>query len=119
MGREFEISNDLAKGLGGRIEHGFAAEFTSVVVAFHLSERERQASWSMAARRMRRPRRLKTNASVTPGSGAGLPDQIERPAAMRADPDSLRARPNERATLTTGPDVLGNLLSPSHRTDAL
>ena len=116
-GREFQISNDLARGLGGRIEHGFAAEFTSVVVSFHLSERERQASWSMATRRMRPPRRLKTNASVTPGSG--LSDQVARPAAMRADPNSLRTRPNQRGALGTGPDALGNLLSPSHHTDAL
>jgi len=43
LAREFRISSDLAKGLGGRIEHGFAAEFTSVVLSFHLSERERQA----------------------------------------------------------------------------
>jgi len=43
LGRELQISSDLAKGLGGRIEHGFAAEFTSVVLSFHLSERERQA----------------------------------------------------------------------------
>jgi len=78
------------------------------VVSFHLSERERQASWSMATRRMRPPRRLKTNASVTPGSG--LSDQVERP---------LRTRPNQRGALGTGPDALGNLLSPSHHTDAL
>ncbi|MDE5445364.1 sensor histidine kinase [Bradyrhizobium sp. CSA207] len=119
LGRELQISNDLAKGLGGRIEHGFAAEFTSVVLSFHLSERERQASWSMATRRMRSPRSLKFRSSGTSGADSGLSDQIEPPAAIRTDPNSSAARPNEPASLGRGPDVLGNLLSPSHRMDAL
>jgi two-component sensor histidine kinase len=119
LGREFQISNDLAKGLGGRIEHGFAAEFTSVVVSFHLSERERQASWSMATRRMRSPRLLKFRSSVTAGSDSGLSDQIEPPAAMRTHPNASAARPNEPASLSKGADILGNLLSPSHRMEAL
>jgi two-component sensor histidine kinase len=118
LGRELRISNDLAKGLGGRIEHGFAAEFTSVVISFHLSERERQASWSMATRRMRSPRPL-TARSVTPGSDSGLSDQVQPPAAMRTDPNSSAARPNEQSSLSRGSDVLGELLSPSHRMDAL
>ncbi|WFU23002.1 sensor histidine kinase [Bradyrhizobium sp. CB1717] len=118
-GRERQISSDLARGLGGRIEHGLAAEFTSVVLSFHLSERERQASWSMATRRMRSQRPLKVRSSVTPGSGSGLSDQVERRGAIGADPNLLRVHPNELATLRKGSDVLGELLSPSHRMDAL
>jgi hypothetical protein len=118
-GRELQISSDLAKGLGGRIEHGFAAEFTSVVLSFHLSEREQRASWSMATRRIRSPRPLRARSSVTPGSSSGLSDQVGRQAAIEADPNLLRARPNEPAPLCKGSDILGELLSPSHRMDAL
>ncbi|MDH2384541.1 sensor histidine kinase [Bradyrhizobium sp. CER78] len=119
LARELQISSDLARGLGGRIEHGFAAEFTSVVFSFLLSERERQANWSMAARRMRSQRPRKAKSSGTPGSGFGLSDQVERPRAIGADPKMLRAYPNEPAPPSKGSDVLGDLLSPSHRMDAL
>lgn len=118
-GRELQISSDLAKGLGGRIEHGFAAEFTSVVLSFHLSEREQRASWSMATRRIRSPRPLRARSSVTLGSGSGLSDQVGRQAVIEADPNLSRAHPNEQAPLCKGSDVLGELLSPSHRMDAL
>jgi two-component sensor histidine kinase len=118
-GREFQISNDLAKGLGGRVEHGFAAEFTSVVLSFHLSERERQANWSMATRRMRSPRPLKARSTVTPGSGSFPSDPAGHPAAIGADPSSSQTHPNEPASFRKGSDVLGELLSPSHRMDAL
>jgi len=118
-GRELLISNALAKELGGRIEHGYAAEFTSVVLSFHLSERERQASWSMATRRMRSPRALKSRSSATARADTSLSDQIEPPAAMRADPNSSPVPPNEPASPRRSPDVLGHLLSPSHHMDAL
>ncbi|MDI3567514.1 sensor histidine kinase [Bradyrhizobium sp. Arg816] len=118
LGREFQISSDLAKGLGGRIEHGFAAEFTSVVLSFHVSERERQANRSMATRRMRSPRPLKARSSGAPGAGSSLSDQVERPAAIGADSSLSRAHPNDLVSLRKGPDVLGELLSPSHRMDA-
>jgi two-component sensor histidine kinase len=104
LGPSFQVSHELAKGLGGRIEHGFAAEFTSVVLSFHLSERERQANWSMATRRMRSPRPLKARSCVTDRAAIG--------------PKSLPAHPNELASLRKGTDVLGELLSPSHHMDA-
>lgn len=116
LGRKLQ---DLAKGLGGRIEHGFAAEFTSVVLSFHLSEREQRASWSMATRRIRSPRPLRGRSSMTPGSGSGPSEQVERSAAMETDPNLVRAHPNAQASFCKGSDVLGELLSPSHRMDAL
>jgi two-component sensor histidine kinase len=119
LGRELQISSDLTKGLGGRIEHGFAAEFTSVVLSFPLSEREQRANWSMAKRRIRSPRPLRARSSVTTGSGSGLSHQVGRPAAIETDPNLLRAHPNEQTPLCKGSDVLGELLSPSHRMDAL
>lgn len=89
-GRELRISSELAKELGGRIEHGFGAEFTSVVLSFPLTERERQANWTMSTRRMRSPRRPK----VSPMHGGELESRCR------------------------GLDVLGELLSPSHHVDA-
>ena len=116
LGREPQIGNDLAKGLGGRIEHGFGAEFTSVVLSFRLNERERQASWSMATRRMRSPRRLRARSTVTPGSGCDSSDQV---AAGGPDSNLLRAHSNDLASLSRGSDVLGELLSPSNSMGAL
>ncbi|MBC9883100.1 sensor histidine kinase [Bradyrhizobium sp. INPA01-394B] len=51
--RKLRIARDIARALGGRIEQGFGAEFTSVVVSFPLTERERDANWSIATRQMR------------------------------------------------------------------
>lgn len=89
--RELRIGNDLAKALGGRVEHGFGAEFTSVVLSFPLTERERQANWAMATRRLRSPRRP----AVPAVHEAELPSRYQG-----------------------GADALGELLSPSHRMDA-
>nr|WP_228747938.1 sensor histidine kinase [Bradyrhizobium sp. BR 10289] len=61
--RELRIARDIARALGGRIEHGFGAEFTSIVVSFPLTERERRANWSIATRQMRAPRRTRSPAS--------------------------------------------------------
>lgn len=90
-GRELRISNDLAKGLGGRVEHGYGAEFTSVVLSFPLTERERQANWAMATRRMRPSRRPKLS-------------------------PMLRSEPASSGQM---PDALGELLSPRHHRDVL
>lgn len=114
--RELEISSDIARGLGGRIEHGFAADYTSVVLSFYLSEREQRANWSMARRHIRSPRQLKARSSSALGSGPT--EQAGRAAAVGTDPDVLRPRPNEQAPLCKGADVLGELLSPSQPMDA-
>lgn len=90
-GRELRISNDLARALGGRVEQGFGAEFTSVVLSFPLTERERQANWAVATRRLRSPRRP----TVPAVHEAELPSRYQG-----------------------GADPLGELLSPSHRMDA-
>ncbi|WP_244521442.1 histidine kinase dimerization/phosphoacceptor domain -containing protein [Bradyrhizobium sp. DOA9] len=87
--RELRIARDIARALGGRIEQGFGAEFTSIVLSFPLTERERGANWSIATRQMRAPRRTRATA---PNDAA---------------PVSCRAA-----------DALGGLLSPSHQMDA-
>jgi len=42
---------DLAKSLGGRIEYGFGAEFSSFLLVFPLTERERRANRAVTSRR--------------------------------------------------------------------
>ena len=87
--RELRIARDIARTLGGRIEQGFGAEFTSIVLSFPLTERERDANWSIATRLMRAPRRVRATA------------------------------PNEAAHCSRRPaDVLGGLLTFSHPADA-
>ena len=68
--RELRIARDIARALGGRIEQGFGAEFTSVILSFPLTERERGANWSIATRQMRAPRRSKATASNRPSADA-------------------------------------------------
>jgi two-component sensor histidine kinase len=113
-GRGVRISNDLAKGLGGRVEHGFGTDFTSVVLSFPLTERERQANWVMAKRRIRSPSRSKVSPSDASAlePGAKCPDRGSRPVATRPDPNPARgAQPISARPV---PDVLRELLSPGH-----
>ena len=62
--RELRIARDIARALGGRIEQGFGTEFTSIVLSFPLTERERDANWTIATRQMRAPRRTRATAST-------------------------------------------------------
>ena len=118
-GREFRISDDLAKGLGGRIGRSFGADFTSTVLSFPLTEREQQANRAIATRRMKSPRRLKAAASAAPAPGAGVgpTDHDSWLVATRPTPNTSRARRSDQAFLCHGPDALGELLSPCHRMD--
>ena len=106
------ISNDLAKGLGGRLEHGFGTDFTSVVLSFPLTERERQANWAMAKRRIiRSPSGSKVSPSDASAlyPGAKRPDRGSRPVATR--PDSNPARGAQPISARPAADALGELLS--------
>ena len=120
-GRGLQISKDLAKSLGGRVEHGFGTEFTSVVLSFPLVERERRANWAMATRRMRSPRGRRVRASDASAlcAGANSPDQGSRPFGIGSDPNVSPAPEAELVSARPAPDVLGELLSPGHRMDVL
>jgi two-component sensor histidine kinase len=112
-GRGLLLSNDLAKDLGRRVEHSSGNEFTSVVLSFPLSGRERQANGAIAKRRIiRSPRRLRVSPSAASAlcTGASTPDRDSRPVTRRPDRGAqpVSARPA---------DVLGELLSPHHRMD--
>jgi two-component sensor histidine kinase len=45
-----QIVTDLAKSLGGRIEYDFGAQFSSFLLVFPLTERERRANRAVASR---------------------------------------------------------------------
>lgn len=118
-GREFRISNDLAKSLGGRIERGFGTEFTSTVVSFPLTEREWQANWTMVSRRPASSRRFKETAldETTHGLPTDVLDQDDRLISRAVDPEASHASEHELLPIGRSPDLLGAMLSPSHRTD--
>jgi two-component sensor histidine kinase len=119
-GRGLRICNDLAKGLGGRVEHGFGDEFTSVVLSFPLAARERQANGAMVKHRiMRSPRRSKVSASDASAlcTKANCPDRDSRPVATRPDPNPVHGA--QLASTRPAANVLGALLSPHHRMDLL
>jgi two-component sensor histidine kinase len=117
-GRGLRLCNDLTKDLGGRVEHGSGNEFTSVVLSFPLSERERQANCAIAKRRIiRSPRRSKGSPSDASAlcARAGSPDRDSRAVATRPDP--IPARGAQPVSDRPAADVLGELLSPSHCMD--
>jgi two-component sensor histidine kinase len=114
-GRGVQISNDLAKGLGGRVEHGFGTDFTSVVLSFPLTERERQASCAIAKRRIIwSPSRPKVSPSDDSAlyPGAKCPDRGSRPVVTRPDPNPARGA--QPISARPAPDVLRELLLPGH-----
>jgi two-component sensor histidine kinase len=57
--RGLQMVSDLTKTLGGRIEYGFGAQFSSFLLVFPLTERERQANRVVASRRARGARQRK------------------------------------------------------------
>jgi anti-sigma regulatory factor (Ser/Thr protein kinase) len=60
--RGLKMVSDLTKSLGGRIEYGFGRQFSSFLLVFPLTERERQANRVVSSRRARGARQGK----VTP-----------------------------------------------------
>jgi anti-sigma regulatory factor (Ser/Thr protein kinase) len=114
--REFRITKDLARALGGRIEQGFGSEFTSVVLSFPLTERERGANWTIATRQMKPPRR--TRAIASNALLAARAAALDHGSPTDPVPKLSRQHQGELAVRYQAPDALGELLSPCHRTDA-
>ncbi|WP_245475016.1 sensor histidine kinase [Bradyrhizobium sp. Leo121] len=117
--RELRIAKDIARALGGRIEQGFGAEFTSIVLSFPLTERERSANWTIATRQMKAPRRTRAIASNDAVLTASAAADHHEPA-VEADPLAglLRQQEREMVVPRQSADALGGLLSPSHHTAA-
>ena len=63
-GRGLRIVGELAKSLGGRIDHAFGTTWNSFALDFPLTQREQRANRTVAARRPRTSRRLKATPSL-------------------------------------------------------
>jgi two-component sensor histidine kinase len=117
--REFRISKELARVLGGRIEQGFGTEFTSVGLSFPLTERERQVNWTMATRQMKPPHgtRAVVSDDTTLAVRAVVVDR-RRPVSSESNRKFSRQYESELDVPRQAPDALGELLSPYPRTVA-
>jgi two-component sensor histidine kinase len=77
--RGLGIVHDLIKSLGGRLEYGFGPEYSSFLLVFLLTERERRANKAVASRRTRTRRRLKTISSPKQTTRRQLPNAAGTP----------------------------------------
>jgi two-component sensor histidine kinase len=113
--RGLGLVRDLIKSLGGRLEYGFGPEYSSFLLVFLLTERERRANRAVASRRARTPRRVKTIRSISDSTvtgqlpnPAGIPSGLHGPAPASNAPEGARlvgaARTTDKA------DVLAPLL---------
>ena len=114
--RGLGIVRDLIKSLGGRLEYGFGPEYSSFLLVFLLTERERRPNRTVASRRTRTPRRLKTisplpNQTTTRQlpNAAGIPRGLDGPTPGSNAPEG--ARPLGAARTMDKADVLAPLLA--------
>jgi two-component sensor histidine kinase len=114
--RGLGIVRDLVKSLGGRLEYGFGPEYSSFLLVFLLTERERRANRAVASRRTRTSRRLKTISSLPNQTttrqlpnAAGIPRSLHGPTPGSNAPEG--ARPFGAARATDKADILAPLLA--------
>jgi two-component sensor histidine kinase len=79
-----QIVSDLAKCLGGRIEYRFGAQFSSFLLAFPLTERERRANRAVASRRARGVPQRKARPSISRSQAPKQPLDATPPQQLRA-----------------------------------
>lgn len=116
--REFRTTKNLVRALGGSIERAFGKDFTSMILSFPLTERERAVNWTIAARQMK-PRRC-TAAIVSNDTTLAARAAVSRGRAVANEPDQKppRRRQGQLAVSCRSVNVLGELSSPSHHMDA-
>jgi len=113
--RGLGLVRDLIRSLGGRLEYGFGPEYSSFLLVFVLTQRERRANRAAASRRARTPRRPKTIRSIPDQTAtaqfpnpAGTPPHLHGPTPASNAPEGARlvgaARTTDKA------DVLAPLL---------
>jgi two-component sensor histidine kinase len=114
--RGLGIVRDLIKSLGGRLEYGFGPEYSSFLLVFLLTERERRANRAVASRRTRTRRRLETISSLPNQTttrqlpnAAGAPQGLHGPTPGLNAPEG--ARPFGAARTMDKADVLAPLLA--------
>jgi two-component sensor histidine kinase len=88
-----QIVSDLTRSLGGRIEYGFGAQFSSFLLVFPLTERERRANRVVASRRTRGVRQSKVvplSRSQPARKPPDAPDVVQRQVGVSLSPHSSR-----------------------------
>jgi len=112
--RGLGIVRDLIESLGGRLEYGFGPEYSSFLLVFVLTERERRANRAAASRRARTPRRPRTIRSIPNQTATaqfpnppGTPPHLHGPTPSNAP---AGARLVGAARTTDKADVLAPLL---------
>jgi len=113
--RGLGLVRDLIKSLGGRLQYGFGPEYSSFLLVFLLTERERRANRAVASRRARTPRR-RTIRSISDSTATGqLPNPTGIPSGLHGPTptsNASEAAPILGAARTTDKaDVLGALLA--------
>ena len=115
--RGLRLVRDLIKSLGGRLECGFGPEYSSFLLVFLLTERERRANRAVASRRARRRRGLKTIRSTSDQTAAGqLPNPAGIPSSLHGPTPASNAPeaapfPLGAARTTDKADVLTQLFA--------
>jgi two-component sensor histidine kinase len=96
--RGLGLFRDLIKSLGGRLEYGFGPEYSSFLLVFVLTQRERRANRAAASRRARTPRRPKAIRSIPNQTAtAQLPNPAGTPPHLHGA-DSGIERPERSPT---------------------
>ena len=113
--RGLGMVRDLIESLGGRLEYGVGSEYSSFLLVFLLTERERRANRAVASRRTRTRRRLKTISSPKQTTTRQLPNAAGTPWALDGPtPGSnapVAAHPFGADRATDEADVLAPLLA--------
>jgi len=113
--RGLGLVRDLIRSLGGRLEYGFGPEYSSFLLVFVLTERERRANRAAASRRARTPRRPKTIRSIPNQTAtAQFPNPPATPPHLHGPTPAWNAQEGARlvgaARTTDKADVLAPLL---------
>jgi two-component sensor histidine kinase len=113
--RGLGIVRDLIESLGGRLEYGFGPEYSSFLLVFLLTERERRANSAVASRRTRTRRRLKSISSAKQTTTRQFPNAAGAPWSLHGPTPGSKA-PEEAYPMGTArtmdkADVLAPLLA--------
>ena len=108
------IVRDLIKSLGGRLEYGFGPEYSSFLLVFVLTERERRANRAVASRRARAPHRQTIHSIPSQTATGRVPNPAGTPSRPHGPTPGSNAQEGARsvgaARTTDKADVLAPLL---------
>jgi two-component sensor histidine kinase len=113
--RGLGLVRDLIKSLGGRLGYGFGPEYSSFVLVFVLTERERRANRAVASRRARSPRRQTIRSIPSEIATGRLPNPVGTPSRLHGPTPGSNPQQGSRsvgaARTTDKADVLAPMLA--------